>query len=110
MKGKGSITQAPQRSFRWILAIHMLWIVTVGTLGAWWAKLVLDQSARITELEAMIGITSEGVGRSLERTRRMLFWESGFFLLLMIAATVFLMWIYFRDEKRAKSLQAFSLP
>lgn len=108
MTGKGSITLAPQRRLRWILAILALWLVTASLLGAWWSGLVLKQSARIAELEATLGLqASERVGESLERTRRMLFWETGFFFALIVGATGVLVWAYFRDERRARGLQAF---
>lgn len=107
MSGKGSISQAPQRRLRWILVVHAVWLGTAATLGAWWAGLVLRQTARISELETKLGLTGERVGESLARTQRMLAWETGSFFLLMTGATAVLIWLYFRDSQRARGLQAF---
>jgi len=37
----------------------------------------------------------------------MLFWESSAFVLFLVSGTVFLLWIYWRDLRRARALQAF---
>ena len=37
----------------------------------------------------------------------MLFWESLVFFALLLATTVLLFWLYWRDVKRARGLQAF---
>jgi len=106
MKGKGSISQAPHSRLRWILGVQLVWLALVGLLGAWWAKFALTQAERITELERLQNVAAEGDSQWI-RTQRMLFWESSTFFLLMLLSTGVLLYWYFRDERRARGLQAF---
>src|SRR5690606_32837471 len=43
----------------------------------------------------------------VQRTERMLFWESGTFLLLLLTVSGMLFWYYRRDMQRARGTQAF---
>ena len=106
MKGKGTISQAPGRRLRWILGAQLAWLALVGLLGAWWARFALTQAERITELERQLGLATLGESQWV-RTQRMFFWESSTFFLLMVLSTSVLLYWYFRDERRARGLQAF---
>lgn len=108
MNGKGSITHAPNNRLRALLAIQLLWLLVVCFLGAWWGNLLLKQASRIDELERALGILNAGTTRtSWEKTQRMLLWESGTFFVLLLSITALLVWLHWRDMKRAKSIQAF---
>ncbi len=106
MTGKGGITQAPKRQLRIVLAAQALWLVMVVLLGAWWTRLLLIQAERISELELVTGL-AEKSQTYWERMRWMLMWESGTFYGLLILSSGFLAWLYWRDMKRSRSLQAF---
>jgi signal transduction histidine kinase len=106
MTGKGSITHAPNRRMKMMLILQLIWLALVFGLGAWWASFSLRQAERITELENRLGIAAAGDSQWV-RTSRMIFWESSTFFALLIATTIVLWWVYLRDLKRARSLQAF---
>lgn len=84
---------------RWLVATHLLGAVLCAFIILWWGSLILSKSARIAELER--------APDDLTRTRRMLFWEGGAFLTLIVGGTAGLLWLDRRDAKRARSLQAF---
>ncbi len=77
----------------------MLWLFLASALGLWWSRLVLSQAERISQLESNPD--------HYAKVERMVAWESGTFLLLFGATTIFLLWIYLRDHRRSRALQAF---
>jgi signal transduction histidine kinase len=104
---KGTITRSQKRGLRILLSAHILWLATICALGAWWGTLVLKQASKIAELEQQNGLAFTLAHAQWLKTQRMLFWESGTYFTLLTASTVFLFWVYWRDAKRTRSLQAF---
>jgi signal transduction histidine kinase len=104
---KGNITRSQKRSLKILMSVHVLWLTTICALGAWWGRLVLRQASKIAELEQASGLAFTQAHGQWLRTQRMLFWESGTYFALLIASTIFLFWLYWRDAKRTRSLQAF---
>jgi signal transduction histidine kinase len=92
---------------RLMLAVLASWLALVCLLGAWWWRLALRQAARIAELETQAGTAAAAVQEHLDRTQRMLFWESGTYFLLLLATSGVLCWLYWREARRARSIQAF---
>lgn len=109
MTGKGHIVGAPRRQLRLMAAAHVLWLAAVCTLGGWWGYLALRQAERIQELEVQLGDAAQQAlaYEQWHRMQRMLFWESGAFLVLVLLSTALLAWLYWRDVRRARSLHAF---
>jgi len=105
-KGQGNLSVLPVRRTRWIAAIVGLWLLLLLALAAWWTTLVFKQARRIAELEAAVGNAGEAIQR-WERTRLMLAGESSFFLFLLLALSAGLAWLYWRENLRARSMQAF---
>lgn len=105
-KGQGNLSVLPVRRTRWIAAIVGLWLVLLLALAAWWTTLVFQQARRIVELEAATGNVDDALAR-WERTRLMLAGESSFFLFLLLALSAGLAWLYWRENLRARSMQAF---
>lgn len=89
-----------------MILVHALWLGTVLLLGAWWGKLVLRQAGRIAELEQKLGVGATA-HEQWERTQRMLFWEGAVFFSLLAASTALLAWLYWRDIRRNRSIEAF---
>jgi signal transduction histidine kinase len=89
-----------------MIAAQVFWLGIVCLLGAWWASLVLNQAERIAVLEKASGLLDEA-SRSQLRTHRMVFWESLTYFALLTASTGLLIWLYWRDMKRARGVQAF---
>lgn len=107
MNRKRFFESAPDRHLRLMIGAHLLWLVLVFLLGAWWGRLVLGQARRIAELEGMVGLATDLTQSQWHRMQRMLYWEGATFFTLLLASTVLLFWLYWRDVKRSKGIQAF---
>lgn len=92
MTGKGTLTQSPNRRIKLILFALLAWLILVCVLGAWWGSLILKYASQLG---------------TLEKTQRMLIWEGLTFFILLSASTALLFWLYWRDAKRSRALQAF---
>jgi len=106
-KGQGSLSVLPTRRARWIAAIVALWLLLLMVLAGWWSTLVYRQAGRIAELEALTNGGSGAEAAQWARTRFMLMGETSFFLLLLLALSAGLAWLYWRENLRARSMQAF---
>ena len=62
---------------------------------------------RIAELSVAAGVPQAEALAELARTQRMLQWESGTFLVLLLTLSGALFWYYRRDMQRARGTQAF---
>ncbi|MGK5082257.1 HAMP domain-containing sensor histidine kinase [Bdellovibrionota bacterium FG-1] len=107
MNLRGGLARASQWRLRMMVAAQVLWLAVVLLLGAWWGRLVLQQAARIADLENAAGLPYAVAQEHLFRTHRMLFWESGTYVVLLLAITALLFWIYWRDALRSRGVHAF---
>lgn len=105
-KVRGRLTHAPRRRLRILISAQLFWLAIVCVLGAWWSRLVLHQAERIAELETAAGLATQAAEHEL-RTQRMVFWESLFYFGLLIGSTSIVFWLYWRDERRSRGVQAF---
>ena len=90
MDSKGALSVRPARQSRRIAILAGVWLAVVLVLGFWWATIVLDQSRSIAELRQQAGVPHAEAWAEVQRTERMLFWESGTFLLLLLAGGLIL--------------------
>jgi signal transduction histidine kinase len=104
---KGALSTRPVRQSRRVAILAGVWMTVILALVIWWAYHLLDQSARIAELSAQAGVTQEQVLKDQAGTYRMVVWEGGTFLLLLMTVSGFLFWYYRRDIRRARGTQAF---
>jgi signal transduction histidine kinase len=107
MDSKGALSVKPGRQSKRIALLAGLWLSVILVLGFWWATIVLRQSERIAELSLRAGIPQAEALAEVQRTERMLFWESGTFLFLLLTVSAALFWYYRRDMQRARGTQAF---
>ena len=107
MAGQGSLSVVPARRARLIAMLASLWIVLVMVLGAGWVVLVINQARQISELQALTGSTDSAVAAQWASTRRRIVGESAVFLLLLLAVSALLAWLYWRESRRARAMQAF---
>jgi signal transduction histidine kinase len=107
MDSKGALSVRPARQSRRVAILAAVWLAVILVLGFWWASFVLAQSERIAELSQLAGIPHAEALAELQRTQRMLSWESGTFLLLLLTLSGALFWYYRRDMQRARGTQAF---
>src|SRR5580698_1784339 len=89
-----------------IAGAALVWLALQLVLVVWWATVIERQARRIAALEAL------GGGQDLaavqwSRTRLMLIGESSTFLALLLVVTLLLAWLYWREQLRARSMQAF---
>jgi signal transduction histidine kinase len=90
-----------------VAILSAVWLTVILVLGFWWASIVMRQSGRIAELSLSAGVPQAEALAELARTQRMLFWESGTFLVLLLTLSAALFWYYRRDMQRARGTQAF---
>lgn len=101
--GRGALSAVPAWRTRLIAALAALWLALTLTLVGWWALIVLRQAERIAQLEG----PSDAAAAAWARTRVMLLGESTVFLLLLLGLTAALAWLYWREQRRVRALQAF---
>jgi signal transduction histidine kinase len=105
--GQGSLSVVPARRARLIALLASLWIVLVLVLGAGWVILVINQARQISALQELVGRTDSAVAAQWGSTRRRIVGESVVFLLLLLAVSALLVWLYWRESRRARGMQAF---
>ncbi len=105
--GQGSLSVVPARRARLIALLALLWILLVTVLGAGWVVLVIHQAHQISELQALTGSTDSAVAAQWASTRRRIVGESAVFLMLLLAVSALLAWLYWRESRRARAMQAF---
>ena len=85
---------------RWFYLLTLLWVVLLLSLGTWWLILVFRLHRNLSSLH----LPELG---SQERFLNMMRWEGSFFFLMLILAGASLFYMYFRDMKKSKAMQAF---
>ena len=105
--GQGSLSVLPERRARWIAAVVSLWLLLLLALAAWWSTLVYRQAQRIAELELLAGQGAGDAHQQWDRTRLMLVGEGSLFVAMLLALSVALAWLYWRENRRARGMQAF---
>jgi signal transduction histidine kinase len=92
---------------RLLVLAHAVWLALICVLAAWWGRLLLKQAGRIEELEKSAGVAMDQAHAQWERTHHMVYWESSSFFALILVSAAFILWVYWRDMMRARSIQAF---
>jgi signal transduction histidine kinase len=105
--GQGELSVAPARRTRLLAAVAATWLVLLLLLAGWWSVLVFRQARLIANLEELAGQGSAAVMAEYARRRTMLEGESAFFLVLLLALTGILIWLYWRESQRTRGMQAF---
>lgn len=107
MGSKGALSIQPVRQSRVIALLAGVWLAIILALGFWWASIVMRQARRIADLMLAAGQSAADAASEVQLTQRMLYWESGTFLLLLLTLSAALFWFYWRDMLRARGTQAF---
>jgi len=105
--GQGGLSVTPIRRTAVIAGAAGVWLALQVLLVAWWATVIQRQAARIAQLESLTGAGHEYTAQQWSRTRLMLIGESSTFLALLLVLTLLLAWLYWREQLRARSMQAF---
>lgn len=107
MDSKGALSVRPVRQSRRVAILAGVWLLVILVLVIWWAWHLLDQSRHIAELSTMAGMAPGEIAEETARTFRMVYWEGGTFLVLLLTISGALFWYYRRDMQRARGTQAF---
>lgn len=85
---------------RWFYGLTLLWVLLLLCLGSWWLYLVFKLHSTLSALN-MPELGSE------QRFLNMLRWEGSFFFVLLLLISASLLYMYFRDMRKSKAMQAF---
>ena len=105
--GQGGLSIAPVRRTALIAGAALLWLLLQVVLVVWWATLIERQARRIAALETLNASGPDLGTVPWSRTRLMLVGESSTFLALLLTISLLLAWLYWREQRRARSMQAF---
>ncbi|HEY5020524.1 MAG TPA: HAMP domain-containing sensor histidine kinase [Steroidobacteraceae bacterium] len=105
--GKGGLSTAPMRRTMALAVAASLWLSLQIVLVVWWATVIERQARQIAALEALRGGDAGPAAAQWSRTRLMLVGESSTSLALLLALSLLLAWLYWREHRRARSMQAF---
>ncbi|MBS1958054.1 MAG: HAMP domain-containing histidine kinase [Bdellovibrionales bacterium] len=104
---QAGVLSKPDRRVKLIVSIQVIWMATLVVLILWWGTLLRQQSDEIANLQAQLGVPEPTISARLERTERMIAGESGTFVLLILVINSVLVYLFVRDSRRARSIQAF---
>jgi len=88
------------RTRRWFYGLTLVWVVMLLGLGSWWLFLVFKLSSTLNNIH----LPELG---SQERFLNMMKWEGSFFFIFLVLLGASLFYMYFRDMKKTKAMQAF---
>jgi signal transduction histidine kinase len=101
--GEGTLSILPRRRTAWLAGVVLVWVALQIVLLAWWATVIERQARRIEDLSG----AGQAATAEWARTRIMLVGESSSFFALLLAVSLLLAWLYWREHRRARSMQAF---
>ncbi|MBL9127731.1 MAG: HAMP domain-containing histidine kinase [Verrucomicrobiales bacterium] len=90
-----------------LVALQAFWLAFVIALGAWWVYLMFTQAGKIAVLEEQLGVANAATEGHWVRTQRMILWEGSTFFAALLVSLAMVGHLYWRDMRRARSLQAF---
>lgn len=105
--GKGGLSRLPMRRARVLAVAAGLWLSLQLVLVVWWATVIERQARQLAALDALRGGSPEQAMEKWSRTRLMLLGESATSLSLLLAVSLLLLWLYLREHRRARAMQAF---
>lgn len=83
-----------QDSSRLLFLLSLIWALVLLLIGGWWVYLLANFEQILAHTDRM-------------SVTKMIMWEGGSFLLLLIFLSATLLVLYIRNQKKTKSLQAF---
>jgi signal transduction histidine kinase len=88
------------RTRNWFYALTLLWVLLLLGLGSWWLYLVFKLHSTLS----VLNLPQLGAPKSF---LNMLRWEGSFFFIFLLLLGASLFYMYFRDMKKSKAMQAF---
>lgn len=88
------IKNPTQDSSRLLFMLSLIWALVLFLIGAWWIYLLANFENILVHTERV-------------RVTKMIVWEGGSFLILLVLLSTTLLVLYIRNQRKTKSLQAF---
>jgi len=87
-----------KQTSRSLIILSFLYSTCILALGSWWLYLIVRYGEKVAQ------ITGDETG---ERVLKMVKWEGGTFLTMLILLSASLLFLYLKDQRKTKGLQAF---
>lgn len=81
-------------SSKLLFSLSLVWAGVLLLLGAWWIYLIFNFEKILARIDHA-------------RITKMIVWEGGSFLILLLLLSISLLLLYLKDQRKTKSLQAF---
>lgn len=81
-------------SSRLLFSLSLVWAAVLLLIGVWWVYLIFNFENIIAHSERI-------------RVTKMIIWEGGSFIVLLLLLSISLMILYLKDQRKTKSLQIF---
>lgn len=81
-------------SSKLLFSLSLVWAVVLLLIGAWWIYLIFNFESILAHTDRL-------------RITKMIIWEGGSFLIVLLLLSLSLLMLYLKDQKKTKSLQAF---
>jgi signal transduction histidine kinase len=104
---RGRISSRISRQVRLMLLSQIVWLLILLGFFTWWGTLLIRQAHQIAELQSATGLATEIINTNLEKLNRIVFWEAGAMVLLVIIISLCILWLFLRDARRTRSVQTF---
>jgi signal transduction histidine kinase len=104
---RGRISTRISRQVRLMLLSQIIWLLILLGFFTWWGTLLMRQAQHIAELEMATGVAAEAINNNLDKLNRIVFWEAGAMVLLVIIISLCILWLFLRDARRTRSVQTF---
>lgn len=82
-----------------LLTLSFFWAATLLLLGSWWLYLLLTLGEKLEEIAPL--------DEDIPNLANLVKWEGTTFILLLVLLSVSMLTLYFKDQKKTKSLQDF---
>ena len=83
-----------ENSSRLLFSLSLLWAAVLLLIGTWWIYLIFNFENILAHTDRV-------------RITKMIVWEGGSFLILLLLLSFSLLLLFLKDQKKTKSLQAF---
>ena len=77
-----------------LFSLSLLWAMVLLFIGVWWIYLIFNFENLLAHTDRL-------------RVTKMIVWEGGSFLILLLLLSISLLILYLKDQRKTKSLQAF---
>ena len=81
-------------SSRLLFLLSLVWAGVLLLLGGWWIYLIFNFENILVQIDRV-------------RITKMIVWEGGSFIVLLLSLSISLLILYVKDQRKTKSLQAF---